>query len=325
MITKTDPSAARFRTLVAAIALVLGLVFPGAGLAQDEAYKPGKKTATPASKAPSKAPSSKSPAKPSPTLKDEGNSLFGGGGGDKSGNSGAAVWTIVIEAFRSESQAADAAAGLDRVRTEGGLSEAYSEKRGDAVVIAFGRYTDPTSKQAKADLARVRGTQVVMDGQTIKPFSGAFLAPPTEIHGTMPEFDLSNAKKLNGDWVLYTLQVGVYSREDQKPATPAEMAEFRKTAEEAVVQLRREGEQAFYSHGPNRSMVTIGLFGEEDFDATSKFESPALRALRKRFPYNLQNGMGIKQRFTVTDPKTGQQMKKERIQPSGLVQVPDSE
>jgi hypothetical protein len=164
-----------------------------------------------------------------------------------------------------------------------------------------------------------------MDGQTVKPFSGAFLAPPTEIHGTMPEFDLSNAKKLNGDWVLYTLQVGVYSREDQKAATPAEMAEFRKTAEEAVVQLRREGEQAFYSHGPNRSMVTIGLFGTEDFDATSKFESPALRALRKRFPYNLQNGMGIKQRFTVTDPKTGQQMKKERIQPSGLVQVPDSE
>ena len=49
---------------------------------------------------------------------------------------------------------------------------------------------------------------------------------------------------------------------------------------------------------------------------------PALGALRKRFPNNLQNGMGIKQRLKLTDPKTGAQVVKEQLQSSMLVAVP---
>jgi hypothetical protein len=266
-------------------------------------------------------------------LREEGRGLFAGGeggpggdatrvGGDGKGSLAAsAAWTIVLKAYREQDEP-DAAAGLARVRAEGGLPEAYLEKRGEATVIAYGRYATP--EEGQKDLSRVHAIEVMLDGERVKPFAGAFLAPPAAVKGSIPEYDLRNARRLKGDWALYTLQIGVYSRED-KPATAREMEEFRAAAEKAVVQLRREGEQAYYYHGPTRSMVTVGLFGKEDFDAASRLESPALKALRKKFPYNLQNGAGVKRRVILTDPKTGRQFKQEKLEQSGLVHLPKDE
>ena len=309
----------------AALGLLLTSFFmftPASIFAQDEGtYKPvAPKTPKPSPKTPSKAPA-KTPA---PPLREEGKSIFTGPGESKS-DKAAGSWCIVIEAFQGSRADADAAAGLAKVRAETAFSDAYLEKRGTNTIIAYGHYADPSSAEAKSDLARIRATQVSVDGTAQKPFASAFLAAPTEINGTLPEFDLNNAKKLSGDWALYTLQIGVYSREDAKPVTAEQLAEFRRTAEQAVIQLRREGEQAFYYHGPNRSMVTIGLFGDEDFDATSKTEGPMITQLRKRFPYNLQNGMGVKHKRIVTDPKTGKQVRQEQLDKSGLVLVPDPE
>ncbi len=300
--------------------LVSLLMLTPAVRAQDEGtYKPGApKAPKPTAKTPSNTPTKKAPE----PLREEGKSIFTGPGATPS-DSGS--WCIVIEAFQGSSADADAAAGLAKLKAETTLSDAYLEKRGNNTLIAYGRYPDASSAQAKADLAKVRTTQVSIDGTPQKPFASAFLAAPAEIKGTLPEFDLNNAKKLSGDWALYTLQIGVYSREDNKPVTAEQLAEFRRTAEQAVIQLRREGEQAFYYHGPNRSMVTIGLFGAEDFDATTKTEGPLLSQLRKRFPYNLQNGMGGKHKRTVTDPKNGKQVRQEQIDKSGLVMVPDPE
>ncbi len=296
---------------VLAFALVASLLIGLPARGQDESYHPG--SPKPAQK------DKKTPAK------DEGKALFGGGGKDKAPQ-GAGMWSIVIEAFRGDTQDADAATGLDKVRTTAGLSQAYLDRRGEATVIAYGRYADPTSKEARGDLDRVRGVQIELNGAPTKPFLSAFLAPPADIHGARAEYDRRNAKKINGDWAIYTLQVGVYSREDRKPASPADLAEFRKLAEEAVTKLRSEGEQAFYYHGPSRSMVTIGLWGTADYDESAptgfKDKNPALHALRVRFPNNLQNGMGIKQRLKLTDPKTGAQVIKEQLQPSSMVVVP---
>ena len=81
----------------------------------------------------------------------------------------------------------------------------------------------------------------------------------------MPDFDLATVKARRGTKKpLYTLQIAVYGRPDNTDATKEDLAQFRKSAEEAVVQLRREGEQAYYYHGPNRSMVTVGIFSEDD-------------------------------------------------------------
>jgi hypothetical protein len=279
-----------------------------AALAQGDTYSPGKAR----DKTPAKAPSD---------LKKEGEGLFGTPKATTSAP-GSADWSIVIKAFREDDQAEAARDGLRKVQSEGGLPGAYLDKRGEATVIAYGRYADPAAKDAQADLAKVHNIEVVMNGAKSKPFAAAFLAPPEEVKGSLPEFDLRNARKNTGEWVLYTLQIGVYGRGDGKAATAAELQEFRATAEKAVAQLRREGEQAFYYHGPNLSSVTVGLFGKDDFDSETKVESPALHLLRQKFPYNLQNGLGIKQRLTATNQQTGKTIKAEQLQKSCLMVVP---
>lgn len=256
-------------------------------------------------------------------LKEEGKQLFGTPGKAKPGEPTKSAWSIVIVALRGDDQEAGAAQALRKVQNDAGLKDAYQEKRGLATVVAFGRYDDPASKQAKADLERIKNIEVVVDGQKQKPFVQAFLSPPEDVPGSIPEFDLRNAKQINGDWVLYTLQIGVYSREDNVEPSSNDRAEFRKAAEQAVLQLRREGEQAFYFHGPRRSMVTVGLFGKDDFDPQAPgVESPVLKTLRQRYPYNLNNGMGIRHTLKVTDPRTGKQGKKEKLEQSALVNVP---
>jgi hypothetical protein len=283
----------------------------GSARAQVETYRPSQ---TP-SKVRETTPATKD------NLRDEGRSLFGGKPAVGAA-AGAAAWSIVIKAYRAGEEDAIARADLARVQGEGGLPKAYLEERGEALVIAYGQYSAPLSKEAQADLKKVHGMEVVVNGASVKPFAGAFLAPPAEIKGSIPEYDLRNVRKNNGDWVLYTLQVGVYGRGDGRPGTPAEMDEFRRTAEKAVVDLRRQGEQAFYYHGPRFSCVTIGLFGKDDFDPETKFESPVLHALRQKYPYNLQNGMGIKQRLKIQNPETGKVRKIEQMQRSALMNVP---
>jgi hypothetical protein len=190
--------------------------------------------------------------------------------------------------------------------------------RGAATVVAVGQY--PTMEAGQKDLERIRAMEVVVDGEKQRPFTLAFLAPPSEIKGTLPQFDLRNVRR-EKPWAIYTLEVGMYMRVDQPP-TLKELEEFRRTAEQAVVQLRREGEEAYYHHGVKGSSVTIGLFGEEDFDAQTGYQAPSLVQLRKRFPHSLYNGQGVKRKVTMTDPKTGRAVKQERLVESRLVAVP---
>jgi hypothetical protein len=259
------------------------------------------------------------------TLRKEGDKLFGPNKvqpGVKT--SDAAVWSVVIESFHGDDKEEASRAGLQKLKAETSLTEAYLEQRGSAIVIAWGRFIDGSSKEAREGLQKVRDTEVIISNVKTKPFAAVFLAPPANIPGTMPEFDLRQAKKVNGEWVIYTLQIGVYTRRE-KPPTPAELAEFRKTAEQAVSTLRHEGEQAYYYHGPTGSMVTIGLFGKEDFDPqTPGVESPTLTLLRKRYPYNLYNGQAIREKIKV-NTKNGKQAEAERMQPSALVVVPKGE
>lgn len=224
------------------------------------------------------------------------------------------AWSIVIVAYRGPQRDARANADLMKVHTEGGLPRAYVEDRGDATVIAYGRYDSPDDPQAQQDLAFVRGLEI--DGG--RPFAGALITPPSAANvGTMPEYDLRNVKSRLGDWVTYTLQIGAYGRLDAR-ASADELAEFRATAEEAVLQLRREGEQAFYYHGPTLSMVLIGAWGDRDFEASTtpllppRYEAPAIREAKRKFPYNLFNGQAMR------EPGS------DKLQASGLVRVPDN-
>jgi hypothetical protein len=224
----------------------------------------------------------------------------------------------VLASYRGEAAAALAEDALNKAR-QAGLSDAYIEQRGPAVVLAVGRYADPSSAESLQRLAQVR--EVRVSGG--RAYLGAFLAPPGDTMnvGTRPEYNLLAARDQFGARARYSLQVAVYGREDLKrDPTEAELKESRKAAEDAAAKLRQEGELAFYFHGPRRSMVCIGVFSDEDLaskstpEAPARSENPDLSALRQRFPHNLYNGAGVREKNAMGQTK---------MQTSLLVAIPE--
>ncbi len=226
-------------------------------------------------------------------------------------------WHIVLQNFAlDEAGIAAAQRALDQVRTIGQLPGAYVEPRGERLVLAFGHFESLEDPRARQELDRVRAISV--EGE--HPYGRAVLGPPAQqiVKGSIPEYDLRNAKRTFGNDALYTLQVAIYGRLDRSTPGEAELAEYRAAAENAVYELRRQGEQAFYFHSPQRSMVTVGIFGPADHDPMAPGnESPALKLARKNHPYNLHNGTGIKESLSTRSGRNA-----DRLQPSLLVAVP---
>lgn len=224
-------------------------------------------------------------------------------------------WSIILVTVPNPQLAPDI---LQTVQSRHGLISAYSTTRQGKSVIAYGRYAGPDDRRALVDLDRVR--DIEYDGS--RPFAAAYLAPPPAdaLGGSNREYDLRTVKERFGPLALYTLQIGVYGSNGNETPSASEIKEIRQAAERAVLDLRSEGERAFYYHAPLRSMVTIGVFGEDDFDGstTPAIESMRLRELRKRFPHNLLNGQGIRETITSS---TGQRVT--RLQPSSLVGIPE--
>lgn len=243
----------------------------------------------------------------------------GGGAQGQGGSGGETVvrgdWSIVLVAMRGAEAGQTAALALEKVRRQGGLAEAYVERRGESVVVAYGRYDSPLSRAAQEDLARVRAMEV--DGE--RPFAGAVLAPPPMegLRGSIPEYDLAGVREsLNaGRAKLYTLQIGVYATDDGREPSSSELTRIRRAAEAAAVALRREGEEAYYFHGPRRSMVTIGVFAEQEIPASGRpMGSMRLREAQRKHPHNLVNGQGAMVRTA------GQ--REGRLQESRVVEIP---
>jgi hypothetical protein len=227
----------------------------------------------------------------------------------------ATQWSIILVTLPNPQLAPEI---LQTVQSRHGLISAYSTTRQGKSVIAYGRYSGPDDRRALVDLDRVR--EIEYNGS--RPFAAAYLAPPPAdaLGGTNREFDLRTVKERFGPAAIYTLQVGVYGSNGNETPSASEIKEIRQAAERAVLELRGDGERAFYYHAPLRSMITIGVFGEDDFDGstTPAIESMRLRELRKRFPHNLLNGQGIRE---TTSSSTGQRVT--RLQPSSLVGIPE--
>ncbi len=225
-------------------------------------------------------------------------------------------WSIILVTLPNMQLAQQA---LVNVQSKHGLLSAYTKKRQGKAVIAYGRYEGPNDQRALIDLDRVREIQST---NGTRPFAAAFLAPPSSetLGGQNAEYNLRTVKSRFGPKAIYTLQIGVYGTHGGESPSASEIKEFRTTAERAVLELRDQGEQAFYYHAPLRSMVTIGVFGEQDFDGTTTpaIESMRLKELRKRYPHNYLNGQGIRETIRSS---TGQRIT--RLQPSNLVSIPE--
>lgn len=248
----------------------------------------------------------------------DGDTDFGGSGVSVKGGPGSA-FTILLTGVPSSMRLRPDVA-LERVASAVDMPGVrLMEQKGDRPpLIVVGRYADPDGDEAQRDLRKVRALKV--DGRT--PFTGAVLVAEVDSAPTdtrLARHDLRQAKKLTGEEATYTLQIGVYAREDERRPSAADLASFREAAEDAVTRLRREGEEAYFYHGPNGSMVTVGVFNDDDIDTSvvPPIESNRLENTRRRHPNNLLNGRGVRE--LRGDGGRGDP----RLQPSRLVLIPD--
>lgn len=193
-------------------------------------------------------------------------------------------WAILLRSFEGHKHNERAYAFAQRLRADAEMSHVWVWDSGPQTLVYRGRFTDSSDPEATNALRQTR--MVKFDGG--RPFAEARLAPI--VRG---EFAVAGPDDLRQYAGMYTLQVEVYDK--------AVGLDYRKFAEERVVELRKEGAQAFYYHGPYRSSVTVGLFTHEQAFvpeiqaanfSTDKY-SPAVKQLQKRFPYNLHNGRTV--------------------------------
>ena len=172
-------------------------------------------------------------------------------------------------------------------RQAGRLQEIALVDADGVAVLYGGRFADAEDPAAEAARERVRRVEGPEGSRFAgeRPFRDARLVaiegPGTGGTATAP----SDPLDLRGHPGLYTLQVGFFD-DAAKP-------DRRTAAERWANRLRRdERVEAFYHHGPNRSLVTVGLFSRRDFVQEGQLEAypPEARELQKRFPHNLGNG-----------------------------------
>lgn len=226
-------------------------------------------------------------------------------------------WTIKLLMLKGSAQEPAIQNVLRSVKATG-VPEAFAETRGETALIAVGKYDSPTSAEAQAMLKRVKELQI--DGQ--RPYMAAHLLPPPaqSLKGTVPEWDLRNAKAKYGKQAEFTLQINIYTNPSGR-SSASEVREFHRAAEEAVRTLRKENADAFYFHDQAGSTVTVGLFNQDELDSGMSLRPGAgsgVRELQKRFPYAMMNGRGVKERSVDAQGKPVESMR-----PSFIVRVPD--
>ncbi len=156
----------------------------------------------------------------------------------------------------------------------------------DGSAVLLGSFESPSDPAARTALERVKATTNA-EGAAI--FRSAFLVPPpvpASAPGVRATWELSTAAANAGRDVRYTLQIETYDDASRDRRAAA--------AEERVRDLRAEGEEAYFFHGPRFSIVTLGLFGPDDYDETVDRASPRLERLQQRFPRALLNGSSFR-------------------------------
>lgn len=217
-------------------------------------------------------------------------------------------WTIGLGRFEGAGHRERADAARKQLAARTGFPDLWVGEDANASMLYAGHYPSPQDKQARTDLDQWQRLRA--SGKVTLP--AAMLVPITPVAGAPgtagpSDLDLRSAAARG----LYTLQIGFYEDAQGKSE------DYKKAAEQAATALRKDGYQAYYYHGPNRSMITIGVFGPEALTDKGNGEvvyADEVLALQRRFPYNLANGE------TIRETRAG----KTTEQPSFLVRIPGS-
>ena len=185
-------------------------------------------------------------------------------------------WTILLETFEGSASQEQAIGLIRDLQQQTHTPDLWLRSQRGMVYVYRGRYGRPDDPQAENDLRQTRLLNVADQ----RPFSDAYLVPIGSVDGAS-----SNPLDLRRFSGMYSLQVAVYD--------DAYGPDFRKAAEKAASALRSDGDEAYYYHGPHRSMVTIGLFTDSDFIQRGPVQGygPRILELQEKYPYNLANGL----------------------------------
>lgn len=209
-------------------------------------------------------------------------------------------WAIELAIFSGKRRQASAKRLVMWLKENTSLSDTWVYDDANDSRVMQGRFSEPNSPQVQEELHQVR--QMVIND--VKRFEKAQIVPfgKTAMTAAQPS-DLSQFAGIQG----YTLQVAFFDK--------AGGQRFREAAEAYCRQLREKSEQAYFYHGPNRSMVTVGLFTDADWEGegVKRHYGPRIRELQERFPNNLGNGS------TIVEKSNGQLI---GDQPSVLVHLP---
>ncbi len=197
-------------------------------------------------------------------------------------------WGIILQTFSGEDHAQLAEAACVQLRRRYPLlAEAFVREKANGSVVMVGRFTGTDDPAAKP---LVKEVQALTDGND-RPFARSFLTRvDTARTGAMGAFDLRRARLANPTArTLYSVEVAVWS---DFGSGEISVDEIRRKAEAFTAQLRAQGLPAFYNHDDDRrmSIVTIGIFGENAYNAKTTLYSDEVEAIKKRFPKLLVNG-----------------------------------
>lgn len=209
-------------------------------------------------------------------------------------------WSILLASFVGTDQQKQAADLVEQLKHQN-VFDVWMADEGGYTHVYRGKFSDPTQPQVDSALRQSRMLKV---GDS-RPFTSARLVaarPVLEVSAS--QMDLKRYREQG----LWSLQIAVY--DDTAGSNYKELAEI------AAANLRKDGDQAFYYHGPFRSMVTVGLYTyDQAWTRRMKIGdtySPEVRRLQEKYPNNLFNGR------TVIEKVAGEKV---REQPSFLVQV----
>jgi len=191
-------------------------------------------------------------------------------------------YAVELATFEGDDAASQAFALTSGLREQTGLGNLWYSDQGDSATVYAGRFRDPRSERATSALSQVRQANVAGE----RPYAGCNLvALSGGDNAVYNELDLRNHVG------AYTLQIGFYDAQFGP--------DFRAAAETAVDILREEGDEAYFYHGPNRSLITVGLFSEREAfvqHGQTQAYSPAITQIKQRHPHNLMNGLTFERR-----------------------------
>jgi hypothetical protein len=203
-------------------------------------------------------------------------------------------WAVLLERAASADHERIARQRAADIRRALGRPDVSTRPVDGGTAIVLGSFASHDSPAALAALEYAKTLEV--NGR--RPFARAFLVPPPfDDAGGTPRFNLRNAADNAARPVAYTLQVEQYDDEDR--------ALRARVAEQRVIELRQQGEQAFYHHGPRFSIVTVGLFGPGEWNPTFREASPRIQQAQQRFPQMLLNGAPLRMRNARTGEALG--------------------